>query len=74
MLLIGVGASVIVFYRLWISDNKFLAFMGLTITLLAFVIGWAVNRVFIGIAKDIRVPRDNSDELLAITKERFDKQ
>ena len=74
VLLIGVGASVIVFYRLWISDNKFLAFMGLTITLLAFVIGWAVNRVFIGIAKDIRVSRDNSDELLAITKERFDQQ
>ena len=70
----GMGASLIVFFGLWISDNKFLAFVGLMGTLLIVVIGWAVNRVFIGIAQDIRVSRDNSDELLAITKERFDKQ
>ena len=74
VLLMGMGASLIVFFGLWISDNKFLAFVGLMGTLLIVVIGWAVNRVFIGIAQDIRVSRDNSDELLAITKERFDKQ
>lgn len=41
---------------------------------LAALVGWCITRVLIGVAKDLRVSRDNTDKLLTLINEKLDSE
>lgn len=41
---------------------------------LAALIGWCITRVLIGVAKDLKVSRDNTDKLLTLINDKLDRE
>lgn len=66
------GAVAVLIFAANISSGTIAIYSGLIF--LTSYIAWCVTRVLIGMAKDLRVSRDNSDQLLALIREKLDSE
>ena len=67
-------ACLSVLYTLFLAVylSKVLIAVSGIIAAVAALIGWCITRVLIGVAKDLRVSRDNTDKLLTLINDKLD--